>query len=527
MARKKNERIKAANQRTSYTLEQIEELKRCAEDVVYFCKKYIKVRHPVKGSIPFVLYPYQEKMIKLYQENRFSVVLSARQTGKSATSAIYLLWYAMFHDDKTILIASNKNAGAMEMIYRIQYAYEELPSWLKPGVTEDGWNKHAIGFDNGSRIISTATSEDSGRGMAISLLFLDEFAFVPPNVQDAFWTSISPTLSTGGSCIVTSTPNGDSNLFAQIWRSAEAGNIVGEAEQQIAFASQKVEWNEPPGRDDKFKQQQIAIIGELRWRQEFLCEFLSSDALLIDTTITQAIENKVKGTPSKVINGFTFWRDPKAGETYLVGVDPSTGSGSDYSVIECFHFPSMEQVAEIRTNTMSSSTLYTKLKWLINVFEQRGCTTYFSIENNGVGEGLISLYMNDENPPSYAELVSESNGNKMGMNTNVRTKIRSCINFKEMLERGRITLFSKILFTEVKNFVKKRGSYQAQLGSTDDCISACLIVVRILEEISSYETGAFEKLYTYDVDKQTYRIPGEESDDDDGGYDEPLPMMMG
>lgn len=526
MARRKNDRIKNPNQRTEYTVEQIQELTKCASDVVYFCRKYIKVRHPVRGSIPLVLYPYQEKMMKLYQENRFSVVLSARQTGKSICSAVYLLWYAMFHDDKTILIASNKNAGAMEMIYRIQYAYEELPSWLKPGVTEDGWNKHAVGFDNGSRIISTATSEDSGRGMSISLLFLDEFAFVPHNVQDAFWTSISPTLSTGGSCIVTSTPNGDSNLFAQIWRSAECGNMVGESEQNIAFVPFRVRWDEPPGRDEKFKQQQIAILGELLWRQEFECEFLSSDALLIDTTVIAAIEQRSKNKQPKIVNGFTFWNDPKPNETYIIGVDPSSGSGNDFSVIECFHFPSMEQVAEFRSNVMSSSTIYNKLKWLVNVFDTKGCTTYFSVENNGVGEGITSLFVNDERPPHFAELVSENTGTRLGMNTNVRTKIKACINFKEMVEKGRLTIYSPILFTEMKNFVRKRASYQAQTGSTDDCISACLIVVRVLEEIASYETGAFERLYTYDEAKQSFHIPGEGGEDDEDESD-PMPMVFG
>lgn len=525
MARRKNERIKSPNQKTDYTLEQIQELKRCSEDIVYFCKKYIKVRHPVRGSIPFTLYPYQERMMKMFQEERYCVVLSARQTGKSVVSAIYLLWYAIFKADQTILIVSNKNAGAMEMIYRIQYAYEELPGWLKPGVTDDGWNKHAACFDNGSRILSEATSEDSGRGKAISKLYCDELAFVPPNIQEAFWTSISPTLATGGSCIVTSTPNGDSNLFAQMWRTAETGSLVGEAEQNIAFRSMLVNWDEPPGRDEKFKQQQISIIGELKWKQEYLCEFLSSDALLIDSVIMASIEERTKNASSRIINGFTFWTQPKVGGTYIVGVDPSTGSGSDFSVIEVFEFPSLIQTAEFRSNSTSSSGLYAKLKWVLASLEQQQCTIYFSVENNGVGEGIISLYTNDEHPPTMSELVSESNSNRLGMNTNVRTKIKSCINLKEMVEKSRLTMNSKILFAEMKNFVRKRGSYQAQVGSTDDCISALLIVIRILEEIATYEQGAFEKLYTYDEEKQSYKIPGQE--DDEEGYEEPMPMMMG
>ncbi len=185
-------------------------------------------------------------MIEAYHKKQSVVVLSARQTGKSTVSSMYLLWFAMFHFDKTILIASNKNSGAMEMISRIQYAYQHIPIWLKPGVTEDGWNKHSMKFDNESRILSEATSENSGRGMSISLLYLDEFAFVPNNIADEFWTSITPTLATGGDCIMSSTPNGDINIFAQIWRGALV-DVNG-------FYPIEVKWDQPPGRGEVFKE---------------------------------------------------------------------------------------------------------------------------------------------------------------------------------------------------------------------------------------------------------------------------------
>lgn len=520
MARKHSDRIKRPGTLIEYTPEQIQELKKCAEDVCYFCENYIRIQHPVKGSVPFLLYPYQKVMLRMYQDERYSIVLSARQTGKSITSAMYLLWFAMFHSDKTILIASNKNAGAMEMIHRIRFAYEELPLWLKPGVLEDGWNKHNVGFDNGSRIVSTATSEDSGRGMAISLLFLDEFAFVAPNIQDLFWTSISPTLSTGGSCIVTSTPNGDSNLFAQMWRAAECGTTVGEHEEvQIGFQPLRVRWDEPPGRDERFKEEQIAILGELKWLQEYECEFLSSDALLISSLILTQLTERIKDD-GKEVNGFHFWQEIKAGETYLVGVDPSTGSGSDFSVIEVFHFPSMHQVAEYRTNTMSSPEVYRKLKWVIGLMERLGCTSYFSVENNGVGEGIIALFINDEDPPHFSEFVSDDTSSRLGMNTNSRTKINSCVNLKEMIEKDRIKIKSLTLLTELKSFVRKKGSYEAQVGSTDDCISSTLIITRILEEIAAYEQDAFDKLYTYDEDT------GVEEYDAIVGEEDPLPILF-
>ena len=167
----KNPLIKRAHEPTEYSTNQVHELLRCSTDPVYFIKHYVKIQHPMKGTIPFDLYRYQESLVEKFHKNRLNIVLSARQTGKSAVSAAFLLWFAIFHEDKTVLIVSNKNDNAMEMIARIRFAYENLPLWLKPGITDDGWNKHNVGFDNGSRIMSQATSESSGRGFSISLLY--------------------------------------------------------------------------------------------------------------------------------------------------------------------------------------------------------------------------------------------------------------------------------------------------------------------------------------------------------------------
>lgn len=530
------DRVKKMGLDHEYTPEQIRQLKKCKSDIVYFCRNFVKIQHPVKGSIPFKVYPYQIKMLKAYQERRYVVVLSARQTGKSITSAIYLMWYAMFHKDQNILIASNKNAGAMEMISRIKHAYEELPMWLKPGITDDGWNKHTIQFENGSKIDSVATSEDSGRGKSISLLFLDEFAFVKPSIQKEFWSAILPTLSTGGSCIMTSTPNGDENLFATMWRQATFGltsatDLEDDESDRLDFYPIEVSWDEPPGRDAKFKAQQIAQLGEMLWRQEYLCEFLSSDALLIDSLKMPLIEKEVY-PPITTINDFKFWEEIKKNEQYIIGVDPSTGSGNDFSVISVFHFPSMKQIAEFRSNTMSSPELYAKLRWIIDAMENLQCTCYFSVENNGVGEGVIALYMNDETPPQFSEFVSDDVGTRLGFNTSPRVKMKACVSFKEMIENKKLIIRSSILIKEMKNYIRKRQSYEAQTGSTDDSISAVLIVIRILENIASYDQDAFNKLYTYDpndYDLDDYSSNMSESleseCDPDGDYDA-MPMLV-
>lgn len=509
MARAKNARLKTPGHECEYTYEQVQELKRCTTDPVYFIRKYIKIQHPIKGAVSFDLYDYQEEMINSFKDHRFSIILSARQSGKSIVSAAYLLWFAMFNFDKTVLIASNKNANAMEMILRIRFAYEELPFWIKPGITDDGWNKHTVIMDNGSRIESTATSEDSGRGMAISLLFLDEFAFVKPNIQDAFWTSISPTLSTGGSAIMASTPNGDQNIYAQTWRGAQMGTN--------GFHPIRVKWDEPPGRDQIFKDDEIGRIGQRRWDQEYGCVFLSSDTLLIDSLFLANISPVIEAiVPYNVVHDVILFEEIKPLTTYLFGVDPATGNGEDYSVISIFEFPSMRQVGEFRSNTMSSNDLYAIMKNILMYMENKGATIYYTVENNGVGQGLIALIFADEEPLKAAEFISEDGKSKYGITTTAKSKMRACVNLKDMLEKGNLEIKSKILLSELKSYVRARGSYAAQTGATDDCVSAVLMVLRLVEEIATYEQAAFDKLYA-----QEYATWTEQDwDGYEQGYDE-------
>lgn len=489
MAKSNNPALKRANEQHPYTGEQILELKKCKESAEYFINNYCQIQHAVQGSIPFTLRQYQKNIIKTFSENRLSIALAPRQIGKSWIAGAYLLWFAMFHFEKTVLILSNKNDNAMEMIHRVRFIYERLPHWIKPGLADDGWNKHSVGFDNGSRIISQATSENSARGLSISLLFLDEFAFVRDSIAEEFWTSVSPTLSTGGGCIICSTPNGDTNLFAQLWRGAET-NANG-------FASIEIKWDEPPGRDESFKEQEIAKIGMTKWRQEYECQFISSDPLLIDTIVLANLTSQVKDNkPYAVISDTVFWKQPLPGTTYLIGIDPATGSGNDFTTFVGFEFPSMEQVLEYRSNTMSSPFAYQELKRVLKVFEKVGATVYFSIENNGVGEGIISLYEADEAAPPSAEFVSENGKDRKGMNTNKKTKIRACLSMKEMIERSTIGIKSPMIVQELKHFIRAAGSYSAKLGATDDLVSGVMIAVRLVEELSSFDQEAYDKIYS-------------------------------
>jgi hypothetical protein len=251
---------------------ELRELALCMSDPMHFMKNYCYIQHPTKGQLPFKMFDYQVKLVETYHNYRYNINLLPRQTGKTTCAGAYLLWYAMFKPDSTILIAAHKYAGAQEIMQRIRYAYEMCPDFIRAGVTS--YNKGSLEFDNGSRIVAQATTENTGRGMSLTLVYLDEFAFVQPRIAQEFWTSLSPTLSTGGKCIITSTPNQDNDQFAQIWKLAEKtiDEFGNETETGVnGFKSYQVHWSEHPDRDEKWAAEERQKIGEERFRREHEC----------------------------------------------------------------------------------------------------------------------------------------------------------------------------------------------------------------------------------------------------------------
>ena len=266
MARGKNPKLRKAYIDIPLTKEQEQEIINCLESPVYFIEKYVLVQHPTKGAVPLKVRDYQKRMIEAYHNNRYVITLASRQCGKSTIAAAYLLWYVCFTPDAYVLVASRTKDDAVDILRRLKYAYEELPMWIKPGVLEDGWNVQSCSFDNGTRIVATATTENTGRGRSVSILYLDELAFVKRSIQEEMWASASPVISTGGKCFITSTPNNDDDLFAELWHKAVVGN-----NDDFDFKPVFVSWDEVPGRDEEFKKKEIAKIGELRWRREYEC----------------------------------------------------------------------------------------------------------------------------------------------------------------------------------------------------------------------------------------------------------------
>ena len=490
------------------------ELRRCRTDPIYFMRTFVKIQHPTKGTIKFDMYEYQERFVRCMHENRSVITLQPRQCGKTLTAAMYLLWFALFHKDSTMLIASKNQTHAMEIASRVKFAYEELPSWIKCGLKF--YNQHVVRFDNGSQVVCEATTEKTGRGGSFTKIYLDELAFISPRIQTKLWASLKPALSTGGSAIISSTPNGDTDLFANLWRGANSG-----VNSFVPFA---VHWREHPERGDEYWNELVSDLGELVTRQEAGCEFLSSDAMLINSMKIQQIAHK---TPLYEDMGFRFWVPEEQlgglGKTYLVGVDPATGSGKDFTVIQVFDFPGLNQIAEWRSNTIDIPLMYAKLKWMLNkltALKGRGrAEVLWTFERNGVGEAMCALYVNDEKQPEHAELYCDLPG-KYGVFTSGKTKILACLQLKTLVEKAKngLNIRSDILLFELKNFVAKGGTYEGKHGVTDDAVMATVNIVRLLKRLADYNDEAFQRVNEY-VDPDSH-------DAEDSFGEEAVPFLI-
>lgn len=496
--------IKSPYQKVNMTEDQILEFARCADPVdgpEYFMSNYFYIQHPVKGKMLYEPFEYQKKLIGTYHNNRFSISLMPRQTGKTTSAAGYLLWFAMFRPDSTILIAAHKYTGAQEIMQRVRYAYELCPDWIRAGVTS--YNKGSIDFENGSRIVSQTTTETTGRGMSITLLYCDEFAFVRPTIAKEFWTSISPTLSTGGKAIITSTPNSDEDQFAFIWK--QANKCVDEYGNPThlginGFRAYQASWWEHPDRDEVWKAEEIGRIGEERFRREHGCEFLIYDETLINSITLSELQGR---DPIELQGQVRWFQKPKRNNTYVIGLDPSLGTGGDYAAIQVFELPSMIQIAEWQHNKTPIQRQITILKEICQyIFDTIGTTNdiYYSVENNTLGEAALVVIseFGEENIRgtfiSQPVKAGQSRLYRKGFTTTNKSKLAVCAKLKNLIENKKMTICSKNLISELKTFVAHGVSFEAKIGETDDLVSATLLSLRIVQALQSFDANLDEKL---------------------------------
>jgi hypothetical protein len=498
-----DELIKKPYLKMAYTLEEIVHLQKCADPItgpMYFMENFFYIQHPLRGRIKFEPFDYQIDLVENYHNNRFSINMLGRQMGKTTCAAGYLLWFAMFVSDSTILIAAHKYTGAQEIMQRIRYAYESVPDFIRCGVTS--YNKGSIEFDNGSRIVSATTTETTGRGMSISLLYCDEFAFVRPTIAREFWTSISPTLSTGGKAIVTSTPNSDEDQFATIWKVAnqkfdEYGNETPLGKN--GFAPIMFPWNRHPERDTTWADQERASIGIDRFRREHNCEFIIFDETLIAPSKLATMEGV---NPIEKQGQVRWYEKPVKGHVYGVALDPSLGTGGDPSAIQVWNFTTMKQVAEWQHNLTviqrQVAIMSEICKYIVEITED-SANLYYSVENNTIGEASLNAIADIGEEMIAGNFLSEPrNGGPMryrkGFNTSHRSKIAACAKMKLWVETDRMTVRSKGLISELKNFVAAGNTYKAKIGETDDLVMSTLLIIRMSMMLRQYDADLSENL---------------------------------
>ena len=316
-----------------------QEYKKCIEDPIYFMKKYVKIQHPIRGTCNFELFPFQETTLSDFVDNSLNIVLKSRQMGISTLTAAYSLWLMTFHNDKNILCISITQETAKEIVTKVRFANDNLPSWLKVPCVED--NRLSLRLKNGSQIKAVSSAGTAGRSSALSLLIIDEAAFI--DGIEEIWLSSQYTLSTGGRAIILSTPNGVGNFFHQTWVKAEA--------KENKFNTIRLPWHLHPERDQAWRDKQTELSGVKGAAQECDCDFATTGNGIVDVaTIDFYKQSKVKDPIEMrgLDHGYWIWEYPDYSRNYIVSADVARGDGADYSAFQVIDVESLTQVAEYK-----------------------------------------------------------------------------------------------------------------------------------------------------------------------------------
>jgi len=491
-----NPNLKKANTQIEFTQEQIEEYIKCKNDPVYFAKNYVKIVTLDAGLQPFKMYDFQEKLVRNFHENRFNICKMPRQTGKSTTVVSFLLHYAVFNDSVNIGILANKASTARELLSRLQIAYENLPKWMQQGILS--WNKGSLELENGSKILAASTSASAVRGMSFNILFLDEFAFVPNHIADAFFASVYPTITSGKSTkvIIVSTPHG-MNHFYRMWTDAE--------KSRNEYVPTDVHWSEVPGRDDKWKQQTIKNTSEQQFKIEFECEFLGSVDTLIAPSKLKAL---VYENPIQRNAGLDVYEAVKSGHDYVCTVDVARGVGGDYSaftVVDITEFPH-KLVAKYRDNTIKPMLFPSVIYEVCKSYNE----AFILCEVNDVGDQVASILQYDLEYQNLlmcsmrgraGQIVGQGfSGSKtqLGVKMSKTVKKVGSLNLKTMIEENKFIFCDYEVISELTTFVSKHNSFEAEEGCNDD-LAMCLVIYAWL-----VAQDYFKELTDQDVRKRLY-----------------------
>ena len=486
-----NPNLKSVGVPVEWTDESVTEFVKCSKNLRHFINNYVQIVHVDRGLVPFEMYDYQNDMIDKFENNRFVICKMPRQTGKSTTIIAFLLHYVLFNENVNVAILANKGAVARELLSRLQLAYEHLPKWLQQGVVI--WNKGNIELENGSKILASATSGSAVRGSSFNIIFLDEFAHVPSNIAEQFFTSVYPTISSGESTkvLIVSTPLG-MNMFYKMWADAQ--------EKRNNYVPVEVHWSQVPGRDEKWKQETIKNTSEVQFTQEFECEFIGSTHTLISAAKLRMMVFK---TPLFSKNGLDVYEEPIKNALYCMVVDTAQGKDQDYSAISIFDISQIpyRQVAKYRSNKISPM-LYPdiifhigkkyNMSWILlevnDVGAQVAETLHYDLEYENIIVSSMKGRAGQQIGGGFAKNI------QLGIRTSKQLKRIGCSALKEMIESDKLLISDFDTISELTTFAVKNNSYEAEEGSNDDLamtlvIFSWLVQQRYFKDLTDLDIG--------------------------------------
>ena len=455
------------------------EYAKCAQDPTYFLGKYGIIQHPVRGKVNFNLYDFQEKSLKSFMEHDYNIVLKARQLGLSTLTAGYALWMMTFQQDKNILVIATKQETAKNLVTKVRVMHANLPGWLKQPCVED--NKLSLRYKNGSQIKAVASSEESGRSEALSLLIIDEAAFI--DKIDTIWGASQQTLATGGRALVISTPNGVGNFFHKTWIGAEDGTND--------FNFIKLHWSVHPERGQEWRDEQDKLLGPSLAAQECDCDFITSGRGVIDGLLLERMkESSVREPMEKrgIDSNYWIWQPPNYTKNYVVSADVSRGDGTDYSAFHIIDVESLEQVAEYKgkISTQDFGNM------LVNVATEYN-NALLVVENNNIGWAAIQQVIDREyenlfytsKDLQYVD-VQHQMTNKYraqernmvpGFSTTSKTRPLIIAKLEEMFREESVNVHSSRLIDELFVFIYNGNRAEALAGYNDDLVMSFAIAL--------------------------------------------------
>ena len=483
--------------------EMIKEIVKSGKDPVYFINNYAKISHPLRGLIPFRTYPFQDDLLKNFNDHRFNVILKARQLGISTITAAYVVWMMMFHRDKNILVLATKFGTATNLVKKVKHIIRNLPPWLMVAPISVN-NRASFELSNGSQIKASSTSSDAGRSEALSLLVIDEAAHVEG--LEELWTGLYPTLSTGGRCIALSTPNGVGNWFHQTYADADAG--IND------FFPTSLPWRVHPERDQEWYEKETRNMSRRQIAQELECNFnMSGETVLSSADLMEIEEGDILEPEYRT--GFDrnlwIWETYNPEHSYLLVADVSRGDGRDYSAFHVLDLHTLNQVAEYQGKV--SLDMYSSL---LNTTGREYGDCMLVVENNNIGFAVLEKLMELQYPNLYHSIKStheyvdsytaEARSNSVaGFTTSSKTRPLIVAKLEEFVRNKLITIRSNRTLNEMKTFIWNNGKPEAMRSYNDDLIMSLAIAcwVRDTALVVNQRDSEYKKVFLNSMGKSS------------------------